>query len=474
MLFAIYPIVFLYSYNINQVTISQLVLPLGLSAMMSFIIWMCMGRLTKDLYKAGLITTMFCGLFYGYGYLYNVLENTKFYYAKHIYLIPFVILLWGYGSFFISLIKRVEVLRSLNKILNIIALVLVSINVLSIVAFEVQGVITSNTNNYQEQETLIDSTSSNNNLPDIYFILPDEYASIDTINEIYGYDNHEFVSFLEETGFYIANNSQSKYPSTILSLSSILNMDYIDDVADPTSLITNSPVQTFLEEKGYKTYWFGNRYYINRFNIEADKYFNFFEEESTYYVDEFHMFVLNSTILNPFHELLSHEKYDRDSHRASVQYKKDNFLAVLDIEEPKFVLLHFLIPHDPFIFGENGEVIDYENQYNWADKEYYLGQFKYTSKVMQELITHILEKQNKRDSIIIVLSDHGPRGGIKRDITIPTVHHHKVFSAFYFPNEGDSMLYDDITPTNVFRVLFNQYFGSEFELLEDFDYEKNK
>jgi hypothetical protein len=43
-----------------------------------------------------------------------------------------------------------------------------------------------------------------------------------------------------------------------------------------------------------------------------------------------------------------------------------------------------------------------------------------------------------------------------------------ILDAYDFPNHaGDPYLYDSITPVNSFRILFNLYFGTHFELLKD-------
>lgn len=45
-----------------------------------------------------------------------------------------------------------------------------------------------------------------------------------------------------------------------------------------------------------------------------------------------------------------------------------------------------------------------------------------------------------------------------------------MLNAYYLPNGDGVQLYDSITPVNTFRVLFNYYFGTELELLEDESY----
>jgi len=45
-----------------------------------------------------------------------------------------------------------------------------------------------------------------------------------------------------------------------------------------------------------------------------------------------------------------------------------------------------------------------------------------------------------------------------------------ILNAFYLPSGGDEFLYDSITPVNSFRLIFNFYFDTNYELLEDYVY----
>jgi len=74
--------------------------------------------------------------------------------------------------------------------------------------------------------------------------------------------------------------------------------------------------------------------------------------------------------------------------------------------------------------------------------------------------------------IIILQADHGPglywfgfeynKNTLKERMSI--------LNAYYLPGSGDKKLYDEITPVNTFRIIFNHYFGTDLELLEDKSY----
>lgn len=110
-----------------------------------------------------------------------------------------------------------------------------------------------------------------NSLPDIYYIILDGYAREDTLNLIYDYDNDPFLAFLRDLGFHIVEASTSNYAQTVLSITSSLNMDYLDSLSreldpDPRNvswlmpLIRQSRVREFLELKGYQIVAFESGY----------------------------------------------------------------------------------------------------------------------------------------------------------------------------------------------------------------------
>jgi hypothetical protein len=58
--------------------------------------------------------------------------------------------------------------------------------------------------------------------------------------------------------------------------------------------------------------------------------------------------------------------------------------------------------------------------------------------------------------------DHGPW-------LQPNPQHFFIMNAYHLPDHNDQ-LYSTISPVNSFRVVFNEYFGGEYELLEDMSY----
>ena len=78
--------------------------------------------------------------------------------------------------------------------------------------------------------------------------------------------------------------------------------------------------------------------------------------------------------------------------------------------------------------------------------------------------------ENEKQSIIIIQSDHGSAFGVNFQDPTDDDAFQKLsnLSAIYFPDEKHrEMLTDDRTNVNTFRIVFNSYFGSDYEMLED-------
>ncbi len=125
-----------------------------------------------------------------------------------------------------------------------------------------------------------------------------------------------------------------------------------------------------------------------------------------------------------------------------------------NIPSPKFVFVHIVSPHAPFIFSPDGEfVITNETDPGYPN------QIKYLNSRLVPLVQDII-KQSLTPPIIILQGDHG------WDHEVRMLN----FEAIYFPGGGSSNLYPTLTPINIFRLVFNTYFGQNFPLLADKSY----
>ena len=457
LLFAAFPILFLYVYNISETSVSQIWLPLVTSVAATLVLWVVLSLILRSLSKAGFATAIFLVFFVSYGRLYEGLGYLGVFVPKHAYLLPAMLLVFGYCVYFIGRAKRD--FRITTRLLNITAVALIAINLFNIGAYQVKLARLSDVAPVDSTEEAAASPAELSTLPDIYLIIPDEYAHPDTMKEWYDYDNSQFIESLEDKGFFIAYESRTRVIGTGWSVASTLNMEYVGLDTPPEvagKMIFDSKVVRFLKSNGYKYV------HIESMTVRpdaADLYYNFYlsPEDSTL-TTEFLRILLNTTMLRPFYNILAGSQYE-SLHRTAVMATLEKLKEMPDVQGPKFVYAHVNCPHDPYVFGPTGEPIPSPNYFNWEDREFYLGQYVFISKAMEEVVEVLLENSSN-PPIVIIQSDHGPKF-LDKDAG------EKILNAYYLPGDGIEKLYPSISPVNSFRLIFNHYFGASYEFLED-------
>jgi len=471
-LFAAFPVLFLYAYNISETSMSEVWLPLVISVAAALVLWAVLSLILHSLAKAGLATAIFLLFFFSYGHLYDVLEWAVFM-PKHAYLLPIMLFIWGYCVYFIGRAKRD--FRITTKFFNITAVVLVAINLFNIGVYQVKLARMSDVTPEESSEQTVASPAELSTLPDIYFIILDEYAHPDIMKGWYDYDNSGFINSLEDKGFFIASESKSLASHTSQVLAQILNMEYFNGEgwSEPTyQKIAYNEVAHFLKARGYHYIVFGNnfaRYTWEKYaKNNVDLYLDYHGYNSSSMVTEFMYILWSTTMLQPFYVYVTGSQYE-DSYRCQTLYMLEELEALSELEGPKFVLAHFICPHTPFVFGPNGEYVAPANWFNYEDKQFYLGQYIFISAEIEKVID-VLLRESEIPPIIILQSDHGTRTRTnhpRTDYPVGDYDWQKILNAMYLPGMDYDILSDSISPVNTFRLIFNHYFGADYPLLED-------
>lgn len=322
---------------------------------------------------------------------------------------------------------------------------------------------------WQEQEQVgafVEDVVSDSS-PDIYYIILDMYARADFLEKKYQYDNSEFLSFLADRGFYVADQSRTNYAHTPSSLASSLNLMYLDDIAEQMgdistnyqplfAMLKHNRVFQFLRHHGYTIVAFSSGHEFTEIR-DADVYMR----PAGWQPTDFQNALLSTT------PLAALQKTQDDIHRGRILYTFDHLADVARIEAPTFAFAHISSPHPPYVFGANGEPVHYKPHVELEYDEFveaYVNQLAFISKKTQATIEEILA-QSPEPPIIIVQSDHGPVY-LRHDIP----ERMSILNAYYFPDQNYDALYEGITPVNTFRVVLNGYFGTGYEILEDKSY----
>jgi hypothetical protein len=338
--------------------------------------------------------------------------------------------------------------------------------------------------------------------PSIYYIILDAHGRQDILQELYGYDDSEFIQFLKNKGFFVGDSSHSNYDQTLLSLSSTLNMQYLDTIGLPVESasagrtwladkIKNNPVEETLVQQGYKIIAVNSDY--ETAPASADIFYNF--DSTSQAADakkligstEIQRIFLASTLgrviidLGWFPKLTDNQELYR-YHYIQTEYLFDKLSQVSAIPGKKFVFAHLMVPHPPFVFAPDGSFKNNPLPYSLQEGSNYPGtqrgyingyrdQVEYVDKVMEQVITDILSGSSPAP-IIVLQSDHGPAAYLDWTSEANTNLDERlsILNAYYFPGGHSAELYASITPVNSFRVLFNEYFGMDYPLLADKSY----
>ena len=472
---AIFPTIFLFSQNVNS-SPNEIILPILLTLGATILIWILINQLLKNKIKSGLIISIGLVLFFSYGHSFDLLdENFPSFpiFEKHLILLSIYIITFIVCSTYV--IKKDKIFDNTTKISNVMSIVIIILPLVTIGQFYI---IDNSSFIESEDEIGINQIDELDKFPDIYYIIPDAYAGSNALKTILNYDNTSFENFLKEKGFQISDESYSNYEASRFSIPSTLNMKYLDDIYSQTKSVNsmNKELSNFAHDnevlkkfksKGYTTYVIESG--IQSWDTPTTDMKNVdyrLCHTSNILDTEFISILIQTTIINPVQaQLFAKDHRDKIlcgfSELSEMPNKKNS---------PKFVLVHLMAPHPPYVFGSNGEELlpenlgleDIEENFN---EEFYLGQLEFVNLKMKKSVEKLLDTNNP--PIIIIQSDHGMKESHSEDEYTNLFAKFSNFKAYYFPYEGRNIEFETTTPVNSFRVLFNLYFNDGYELLED-------
>ncbi len=477
-----YPPVFLFSKNIYFSRFSEVASPLVLIFFATLFIWFSIFFLIKNIEKTSLATSMVVLLFFAFNQIFTFSIKVI---AKYM---PTLGIEYGWAVWFMLLIflfalvvhlSAKRVVKALLFLTNalLVAWIIMVVNIGFVYATDRGVDIEQGSDN---KDIAVNTIA---NLPDVYYIISDGHARSDILQEVYGVDNTEFIDFLKNNNFFIAEDSTANYSMTVLSVFASLNMEYIeprtDGVAGMNNFIEklrNSKVRSFFEDLGYSFISFSTGFSPTEL-VDADFYLI-----SPDTLTEYQTVLLGMTPLDVLSvEVL--EGIKAKSHSQRVLYSLKILPELANNPNPKFVFVHIVSPHPPFIFDKDGNFLTQRGFYSMNDgsdyrstpgktkDDYVYGysqQIQYFDKQLQKSLEGLLSNIT-RPSIIIVQSDHGPGSSFsfssleKSDLP----ERYSILNAYYFYDYDYSKLYSEITPVNSFRIILSQYFSNNQDIIED-------
>lgn len=497
---SMYPVLSLLATNIAQADLVDALRAFIVSILIACVVYALMDIWLRDALRAAILSTFLLLLFFSYGHVYALVEDFtifSFNVGRH----RFLILIWLIAAYLVVRWVRnpQRSFDQMGRALNVTSIILVAIPVVQILVFQFRSVepITAKPSSEKSgsevdaAETQLIETVEPEALPDVYYIILDMYTRQDVLSSKLGFDNSEFIERLEDLGFYVASCGNSNYTSTVLSLGATLNLDYFQDLVGKIDDKATSPYRYGELVKENRVVEIFRRLGYSIISFESG--FSPTEwEDATYYtplgknrmlggMNPFEVMFFKTTMglfLFEFDDALPaafQAYYDSAyiQHRDRILMELDGIANASEIAGPRFVFAHILAPHNPFVFGPDGEFIrrhtpftlnmDTESD-NWDEfAPGYIGQVRYLNTRVEAIVARILN-ESKFPAVIIIQGDHG----------IPTIkpddYKSAIFNAIYLPDAGRESLYPSISSVNTFRLVLDAYFGTDYGLLEDVSY----
>lgn len=504
LLLAVFPILYLYSANLGEVLFTDVLRSLLLSLVITVLVITALRILTNRWEKGSLVWSGMLVLAFAYGHVYVILKTREvagFSFGHHRVLLvvwALMALAWIWVVW-----KQIRKPKIASRYLSLLSLLLLISPTFNIARDYYNQIRTARS----DQVNLTDvNVAGKDKRGDIYYIVLDGYGRSDVLEELYNYDNSDFIDYLKSKGFYVAENSQSNYNQTVLSLASSLNMEYVNyfteiygvDSKERYELaqeIKKNAVRDLLEAHDYQFVSFESGY--ERTEIRsADHYWSASTDvvpqvTAVWTFNAFESLLLESTIFRAVFDLhlFSPETLRRvaiepeyQAHRDRIAYTLARLDDAAEMPGNYFVFAHILSPHPPFVFNQFGEARNPDSAYRLADGDFYPGtrgeyidgyreQVAFISTHIKSVIERIMSKSDQ-PPVIIIQSDHGPGAFLVWESAEESNLKERlgILNAYYLPGDGKNQLYDSITPVNTFRVVMNAYFGGDYELLPDESY----
>jgi hypothetical protein len=172
-----------------------------------------------------------------------------------------------------------------------------------------------------------------------------------------------------------------------------------------------------------------------------------------------------------------------DLHANTARSQFRSLAELADEPGPTFVLAHVLLPHDPYVFDETGNLMPSSERATLTEADLFGAQLKYTNHEIKKIVEQLLARSVDQQPIIIIQADEGPfptrytqdQANFDWDTATAAELQAKygILSAFYLPgqpHDPSPEIYPTMSSVNTFRLVLTRYFGADLPLLPDRSY----
>jgi hypothetical protein len=312
--------------------------------------------------------------------------------------------------------------------------------------------------------------------PDIYVILLDGYPRVDTLHRLFAFDNEPFLGELRNRGFEVADSSRSNYMYTTMTLASMLQMRYVQEIDEsvltsPTrpslrALINRNPTWDLLRSMGYQIA--ANQAPWETVAMRSADLF------CGNHINDFEMYLLRTTLIGPVINFINAD-FLGDQHRRAINQAFDCLSEIsAPTASPKLVFIHVGGPHLPVVFTASGQpaardVYGQDAQAIPVSHERFVAAYTDEIEYLNSRVLGAVDVLVRRPDapVVILLSDHGSESRLDWEDSSKSDLQERFSNFFAARTPGRTSIFpSDMTPINLFPILLDAYFGEEIPLHE--------
>jgi hypothetical protein len=475
LLFAAYPVLFLWSQNVDDTPVGDALQVLVGVVVVALVATLLLAVVIGDRARAALIVTPIALGLLMYGHVIDLVAAPGLVHKAG----------WaglvGLGALGAWRLGSARLLR-VDRLLIVVSAVLVGVTLVPIVPHQIETVSAAPQPDQAAGRTLAGATTAPKR--DVYLLTFDRYPSDRAIELQFGIKN-DLTPWLREHGFKVLDDSHANYITTSLSLSTTLNIRHLDELTAGTTspstfrervygALQDSLVVQQFKALGYRYLHVGSWWGPTRFDRAADVNYNAAGGS------EFSSILLQESAIPAALKILGTPEQTFDKSYQNGAYEL-NVLDHIGAEPgPKFVWAHVLLPHPNYVFDTDGKYVPSTTTRREGENAAWARQLKYTNSRLESFLGGLLALPEDRRPIIILQADEGhwfnrtaaadTQGNDTFDWRAATPEQleikYGIINAWYVPG-ADLGLDPKMTAINTFPVLFKRYFGLDYATLPD-------
>ena len=470
-LFAAWPVMALAARNADEISgPGSLVLPVGVGVGVALLGWGCAALLTRSGIQRAAVATAVVAWWWGFRALVNA--------AK---LIPGPGEIGWTVAFLVAVILIVRRLPdrvgAATPVLNLASALLLAVSTASLVLRDSVDLSAVLGEKAPVLEHRLDASAER---PSVYLIILDGYTGSEFLRRSYGFDNRSFDDALRQRGFVLPDRFRANYTGTPLTVSALLNWDYIQAFAPELGAdnIDHSLLMPYTEASRTWRFFSDAGYHI----LYAPAYLSMSGRNrfaTTRFTDETTDFETAWKAMTPLPT--ARQALERLGVGMSKAIDPSGLAALHDrrfevieesarLEKPVFVFGHFLLPHEPYVYASDCAYLK-NPLWPWHDRAIppevdtraYLDQLTCVNRKVLGMVDRLLA-ESRAPPIILIVSDHGRssmRFGVlplEEASAEDVAERMASYGAFLVPEEHRKAFRKVETPVGAMRALMREVF----------------